>query len=149
MNKINPNERQAGAVSLLFTAVFMMLVTLLALSFLYSVRYGRWPMQDLWAGWSKSGKIDQIQQEIKGVAGQAIPSAGPQPGSEVRRCVVAGKVTYSNVECNEPNSGSRTVKLHDSQGIEAPKLPAPAEQQAEGEGDLRAKMVEKAISKSK
>jgi hypothetical protein len=134
---------QAGAVSLLFTAVFMMLVSLAALSFLYSMRYGHWPMQSLWENWSKSGKAEQIQQQIRSAAGQG----GTPANGAVRRCVIAGQVTYSNVECND--AGSRAVKLHDSRGIEAPKQPVQADQPAEGDGQLREKMLEKAISGNK
>jgi len=141
MKKFHAFHRQTGAVSLLFTAVFMMLVSLAALSFLYSLRYGHWPMQDVWSSWSKSDKVDKIRQDIKSAAGQA----GAQATGEVRRCVISGKVTYSNVECNDQDGGSRVVKLYDSRGIEAPKQPAPAQV----EGDLKGKMLEEAISPSK
>ena len=143
MNWHRNYSRQAGAVSLLFTAVLMALVSLAALSFLYSLRYGHWPMQDIWSGWSKSDKVNQIQQEIKSVAGQAAAPGG----AEVRRCMIAGKLTYSNVECND--AGSSAVKLHDSRGIEAPKQPVPAEQQTGDDGQLKEKMLEKAISTNK
>ncbi|MES2103488.1 MAG: hypothetical protein V4634_05670 [Pseudomonadota bacterium] len=143
MNGLRRGCRQAGAVGLLFTAVLMALVSLAALSFLYSLRYGHWPMQEAWATWSKSDKVNQIQQEIKSAAGQAAAPGG----AEVRRCMIAGKLTYSNVECKA--AGSLAVKLHDSRGIEAPRQPAPAEQQIGDDGQLKDKMLEKAISTNK
>ena len=145
-------SREAGAVSLLFTAVFMSVVALVAVSFLYSLRYGHWPMQDLWDRWTQRAKIDNIQQEIRGAAAQA----GVTPSNEVRRCVIAGKVVYSNVDCRDDSSGgnsgvgNRAVKLYGSRGIEAPKQAAQPEAQGDAgmqiDTPLADKVREKAIS---
>ncbi|WP_394780520.1 hypothetical protein [Undibacterium sp.] len=143
-------SREAGAVSLLFTAVFMSVVALVAVSFLYSLRYGHWPMQDLWDRWTQRAKIDNIQQEIRGAAAQA----GVTPSNEVRRCVIAGKVVYSNIDCRDDNggsaSGNRAVKLYDSRGIEAPKQAEQPEAQSDTgtqtDKPLADKMLEKAVS---
>lgn len=143
-------SREVGAVSLLFTAVFMSVVALLAVSFLYSLRYGHWPMQDMWDRWTRQAKIENIQQEIKGVTAQSgMPSA-----NEVRRCVIAGKVVYSNVDCRDDssggNSGSKAVKLYDSRGIEAPKQAVQPEAQSDAgmqtDKPLADKVLEKAVS---
>ncbi|GGC82443.1 hypothetical protein [Undibacterium terreum] len=146
--------REAGAVSLLFTAVFMSLVALVAVSFLYSLRYGHWPIQDIWDNWTRRATVENIQQEIRG----AVTQAGVPTASEVRRCVIAGKVVYSNVDCRDESSAgstssgsshSRSVKLYDSRGIEAPKQTLPAEAEGEGGLQLKDKALEKTLSGKK
>lgn len=161
---------QRGAINLWLVSIIMMLVTIAGLTFLYSVRYGHLPFQETWARWGKSGKV--IANELKNASG--IQSDGAQTGqaqsggnvsgqnsnlrapatvdSGIKKCMIKGKVVYSDTECTESNPTSRAVKLQDNKGFEAPKVAKPAGEQDDNaqtaEADLRLKMIEKAINKS-
>ncbi|MFZ6842813.1 hypothetical protein [Undibacterium sp. RuTC16W] len=136
-------QRQSGAISLLMTSIVMMVVTSLALAFFYFMRYGELPFHDALLRWTKSG--DAISAGIKDAAnlrnpiGQTITA-----DSEVRRCTIKGKVVFSNTDCLDTNTTTRTVKLIDNKGFEPPKAPASSgENQASGVVDLREQLINK------
>jgi hypothetical protein len=55
--------------------------------------------------------------------------------------MVAGRVTYSNVDCNTKNPTSRAVTLNDSRGFEPPKVAPSVPAAMPGVSD---KMIEQA-----
>jgi hypothetical protein len=161
---------QRGTINLWLVSIIMMLVTIAGLTFLYTVRYGHLPFQETWARWSKSGNV--IANELKNASGiQTRPSeAGqaqlggnvsgqnsnlPAPvtvDSGIKKCMIKGKVVYSDTECTDSNPTSRAVKLQDNKGFEPPKVAKPVAEKEDSaqtaEADLRLKLIEKAINKS-
>jgi hypothetical protein len=139
---MNAYRRQAG-LSLVTVAVVMALLALAAMAMLYSMRFGKLPWQDAWDHWRGNATVAEKLQ------GQLKEAVVPATSAEVRRCVVGGKVVYSNVECGDRSTGSRAVALHDSRGIEAPKVaPAPSSVTASSD-ELQSKLIDKAVSGGK
>lgn len=139
---------QRGAMNLYFVSIVMMLVTLAALAFLYFIRYGQLPMQDVWRRWGKSATV--ITEELKQVSGVASEiGASPKAATVnagIRRCTIQGKVIFSDVECTDDNPSTRAVKLYDSKGGEPPKSAVPASDgQAESALDIKKQLLEKAL----
>jgi hypothetical protein len=143
-------SKQCGAMNLYFVSILMMLVTLAALAFLYFIRYGQLPMQDVWQRWGKSAAV--ITQELKQASG-VVPeitasTKAATVDAGIRRCTIKGKVIFSDVECSDDNPTTRAVKLYDSKGGEPPKVVAPpkdSEAGAEAELDLKKQIMEKAL----
>ena len=134
---------QRGELSLFWAAVFIAVVTLVAVAALFSMRYERNFFSEAWQRIMRSDAGKTLQQ-----TGQAAQNAvRREPGaasSAIRQCMINGKVVYSNVECDVKNPTSRKVEFHDTQGIEAPKVPASASQESASQ-TLQDKMIEKAV----
>jgi hypothetical protein len=152
-------QNQKGAISLFMTSILMMLITLMAMLFLYMARYGHLPFPELRSRWGHSA--DVISNELKNVSGlkaaatatatatdKALSkSADVKPTvtieSGVRRCTIHGKVVYSDTECLSNNATTRTIKLHDNRA-DAPKpVTNPNEDKDASEVDLKMKMIDK------
>lgn len=131
---------QKGELSLLWAAVLMGVVTLAAMALLMSARHERNYFAEAWTSMTKSEAGQAIRQ-----AQQSADNAVKPEAAAVRKCVVDGKVVYSNVECDSANPTSRKLQLNDTKGFEAPKVPPAPE--AEGKPDMREKMMEKAIQR--
>ena len=130
---------QRGALSLLWCAVFAGLFTFAAMALLSSWRYER----NIFAeGWSRLMHTAEVQTLRK-----TADRLKSDESAAIRQCTVNGKVTYSNVECNAKNATSRKVDLHDTQGIEQPKVLSPDVVEKDAPADLRNKIIEKAISR--
>lgn len=123
-------QRQRG-LSLLGVTLFTIVVAGVAMVFLMGARYERNYFAE---GWAKvTGKVAEspVADAVKGAASAAgmagsAPS-GTQAGGPMRKCVIDGKTVISNVDCNDKNPTSKEIKIYDSKGIEAPKLPPPAD----------------------
>jgi hypothetical protein len=143
---MNTPRSQSG-LSLITVVIVMALLSLAAMAGMYMMRYGKLPWQDAWDTWSGHGSqaviLDKVQQEVKSASSQGAA------GAEVRRCTIKGKVVYSNVDCL-PEDGGRKVVLHDTRGIEPPKVPVEASSGSSSDvDDIKGKMVEKALSTGK
>lgn len=107
-------ERQRGALNLAWVAVFSAALAAAAMAALWSVRYDR----NLFA----EGVAAPMRQATEAVAAMKQGAAGP-----LRKCVIGGKTVVSNADCLDNNKTSKTIRIHDTRGIEAPKVPvAPA-----------------------
>ncbi|MGH8807640.1 MAG: hypothetical protein ACREX0_07165 [Noviherbaspirillum sp.] len=135
------SKYQRGELSLFWTAVFVGVVALAAMVALMSARYERNYFAEAWKRLMET-EAGQVLQQTQ----QAAASAA-NPDTAVRKCMVDGKVVYSNVECGAGNSSSRKVELHDTKGFEAPKAPAAAAPEADASANLKEKMVEKAVQR--
>lgn len=128
-------RKQAGAIHLAVVALLFMLLALAALSFLYSVRYGHWPLQEWRASWGKSATALSAELPV-----------GVQPAtveSGIFRCTIRGKLVYSDHACDEHNPTTRAVKLQDNKGFEPPKAAAAApESQGAAAADAREKLID-------
>lgn len=129
---------QRGELSLLWTAVVVGIVSLVAMVALMSARFERNYFAEAWKRVTGS-ELGRVLQDTR----VATESTMKPEGAAVRKCMVDGRVVYSNVECDVNNSTSRKVQLHDTKGFEAPKLP-PAPEQAEAAVTMQDKMIEKA-----
>jgi len=121
----NPAFRksQRGELSLFWSLVLFVLLTLILMVGLMSFGRERNLFAEYWdkavAEWhlQTGGKV----QSAIGTVGSAIPKAGNAPAavpsSEVRRCIINGKVVYSNVECGPERPGSRKVDTTPTQGL--------------------------------
>lgn len=129
-------QYQRGAVSLLWAAVFVGGVALMAMIALMSARHERNYFADMWQ-YLFTGAGQKLQQAAQ---------SSVAPGStSVRKCIVAGKVVYSNIECDKSNPSSQEVVLQETKGFEAPKPPPiPARQIGVGPS-LQDQAIEKTL----
>ena len=150
-------RRQRGSINLWAVSILMMLLTLAGLVFLYTIRYGHLPMQDVWARWGKSANV--ISSELKNASGiSVIQSSGDglRPAATVnggiRQCTIQGKVVFSDTACTDNNPSTKEIKLQDNQGFAPPKVVKPDQEHdelgANNEQVLRLKALDKAIEKS-
>lgn len=109
--------RQSGALSLLWCAILMALLTVGALLALFSLRYERNLPAELWSRIRLANPVAEVVQRTQAAVSGAAP---------VRRCTVDGKVLYSNLDCDPQKNSGKAVKLHLTQGVEAPKAPPAA-----------------------
>lgn len=127
---------QRGALSLLWAAVLVGIVACASMVALMSVRYERNYFAEAWLRITKSNTSQNLQQSAKSAVGTE--------SATVRKCTVAGKTVYSNVECDVASPASRKVELYDTRGFEAPKLmPMPREHE-EAMPTLPHQLIEKA-----
>lgn len=108
-------QRQRG-LSLLWCAILTALLTIGALLVLFSLRHERNFLAEIWMRASQGDAMAGALQKTRSAATGAEPAT-------VRRCMADGVVLYSNLDCDLKKSGSKAVKLHLSQGFEAPKAP--------------------------
>lgn len=134
---------QRGEVSLLWAAVVVGVVALSCIGALFSMRYERNFFAEAWTRFTKSEVGKAVQQTQKVAEGVAKPGSGIS--TDIRQCTINGKVVYSNIECDAKNATTRKVQLHDTQGIEAPKVPQASASQSEGQPTLQDKKIEKAM----
>lgn len=134
-------NRQKGELSLMWAAVLIGIVTLAAMVALMSARHERNYFSEAWKRVTKT-EAGQVMQQTQKSAERAVRQESP----DVKKCVVDGKVVYSNVECDNSNPTSRKVQLHDTQGFETPKAPPAPAPEAEGK-DVRQKMIDKAVER--
>lgn len=76
----------------------------------------------------------------------AAPDAAAQPARPagvLRKCVIDGKTVLSDVDCTDRNPTSTIVKVHETRGIESPKVPKP-DPAADNAPTMQDKMIEKA-----
>ncbi len=116
---MKPLTQQRGALSLLWCAILIALLTVGALLALFSLRYERNLPAELWSRVKQAGPVADALHKAQAAAGAA-------ESAPVRRCTVDGKVLYSNLDCDPKKSGGKAVRLHLTQGVEAPKVPPAA-----------------------
>lgn len=148
-------QRQRG-LSMIWISALFMLLGLVSMGFLYTIRYGHLPMQEVWTKWGKSANV--IGNELKNVTGvQELTLPGQNSGgvrqaatveSGVRRCTIDGKTVYSDTACLDSNPTSRKVKLNDTQGFVKPPVPAEDAGASHADQDLRLQALEKALQKA-
>ena len=133
--------RQRGALSLFWSAVLMAALAFAALAGLFAMRYERNLIAESWHNLMRSSVVSSIVQSRAAIENNLKSEAGA-----VRKCVIDGKVMYSNVDCGAGTPGSRIVELHDNLGIEPPKAALAAAAQSEPPTSLKnmEKMIERA-----
>jgi hypothetical protein len=92
----------------------MALLSLSAVLALMSWRQERNFFLEAWERVAGSTEVKAVQQKAASVRADAGP---------IRKCVVAGKTVYSNIDCGSDDPGSHEVDVHITEGVEAPKIP--------------------------
>jgi hypothetical protein len=134
------SRHQRGALSLWWCAVLVGLCTALAFAGLFSIRYGRNLFAEGWA-YLQIAPAGQAVERIRSVASSVLRGKD----ATLRSCKIKGAVAYSNVDCRNDDPTSRTVELHDSRGIESPKVPVPAPRQTSPSDNLQQKALDQAV----
>ena len=134
--------RYQKGLSLLWAAVFVGILTLVAMVALMSARYERNYFAETWKKLTRT-EAGQVLQQTQQAAGNAVK---PESAA-VRKCVIDGKVVYSNVECDNSNPTSQKVQIHDTKGFEAPKAPIASTPEGEGGSSMRDKLIDKAVQR--
>jgi hypothetical protein len=118
-------ERQRGALNLVWVAIFSALVAAAAMAALWSMRHERNLFDE---GMSALAGAAPARQAIDAARGAVAAAGGEKSGNgALRKCVIDGKPVISNTECLDSNKTSKTIRIHDTRGVEAPKVPvAPA-----------------------
>ncbi len=100
-------KKYQSGVSLVAVAIIMGLLGAAAVFALISMRSER----NLFAE-----GLDKVGAKAAAVAAPVAPNGAP-----LRKCVINGKTVVSNADCGEQG---KVIEVHDSHGIEAPKVPA-------------------------
>ncbi|MDB5918783.1 MAG: hypothetical protein JWR40_3017 [Massilia sp.] len=134
-------ERQRGALNLVWVAICSAALAAAAMAALWSMRLDR----NLFAeGVSAVAGAAPARAAIDAARGALAATAVPGAGAVMRKCVIDGKTVVSNTDCLDANRSTRTIKIHDTRGFEAPKLPvAPAP--AATSDPLTDKIIEKQL----
>jgi hypothetical protein len=153
--KYQHSRHYQRGLSLLWVALFMGSLAAMAMAGLYWMRYDRNPLAEGWASLMRNSDaaetlkksqraVAQARDAINGSAGATAVNADP---GALRKCIVEGRVTYSNVECSPHNATSRLVQVHDTQGFEAPKKP-PQPKDEMASATVQQKAMDQAIEKA-
>ncbi|MDB5755267.1 MAG: hypothetical protein JWR56_1695 [Massilia sp.] len=111
-------ERQRGALNLVWVAIFSALVSVAAMAALWSMRYERNLFAEAVSAVAGGAPARQAIDAARGAVAAVYGGSGA-----MRKCVIAGKTVISNTECLDSNKTSKDIKIHDTRGIEAPKVP--------------------------
>ncbi len=113
-------ERQRGTLSLFWVAIVSGGLAAAAMAALWSMRYER----NLFA--EAAAKITgaaPARQAIDAARAAVAATEGAKAGGAMRKCVIDGKAVISNTDCLDSNKTSKTIKIGDTRGFEAPKAP--------------------------
>src|SRR5437764_876217 len=119
-------SRAQRGLSLVWCFVLAGLLAVVLMAGLFSMRYERNLFAEAWSGLTHTA-VAQTLQKTQAATVQAVK---PESAA-LRKCMVNGIVTYSNVECGPENKTGRTVEIQDTRGVEAPKAPPAATPQAD------------------
>lgn len=140
-------HRQRGALSLFRVAILMACVGLAGMAALFAMRYQRNLLAETWDGLTRTSGAAEIAQKSQNAietAKNEIRNGEATETGIMRKCMVDGKVMYSNVECKDKNPSSRNLNLPDYQGFEAPKIPAAPPADSAQPQNLQDKLIERA-----
>jgi hypothetical protein len=115
-------ERQRGALNLVWVALFSAAAALAAMAALYSMRHER----NLFAEGVTALTGSPPARQAIGAAQDALAAAKggvAAGGGALRKCVIGGKSVISNTDCLDSNKTSKAIKISDTRGFEAPKVP--------------------------
>lgn len=132
-------HNQRGQFSLFWGPLLVGMLALAGMAVLFSMRYERNFFAEAWSRITHT-LLGQTLQHTERVI---------KPGAvKVRKCVIEGRVTYSNVECDAGNLTSRPVDLQDTSGIVPPKAPPVDISRTEEPRTYKEKMIDKALERA-
>lgn len=130
-------HRQRG-LSLVWVAVLMAGFAAAAMAALFSMRYERNFFAEGAGQLLKQSGGSAVLQKTQQAVGAAAPASGA-----LRKCLIDGQTVISNTDCTDRNPTSKTIQIHETRGIEAPKVPKPDPAEASPRS-VQDKMIEKA-----
>jgi hypothetical protein len=125
-------------LSIVSVGIFSVLFALCAMAALFSWRYERNLFAEAWHKLAGAPAAVKLVESAKEAAGTTPPVTA------MRRCQIKGKTVISNTECSDQNPTTKDIAIHDTKGIEAPRVPVkPAE--APTSNPAVDKMIEKQL----
>lgn len=132
-------HRQRGAYNLYHVALLSAGVAAVAMAALFSMRQER----NLFAeGAAKVGKL--VADSPLATPLDSAKAAVAGKDGQMRKCVINGKSVISNTDCEDRNPTSKVIKLRESKGFEAPRVPAEPKKEFDAK-ELRDKLIEKQL----
>jgi hypothetical protein len=132
-------HRQRGELKLVPVVIGAMVLAAVAMTALISIRSER----NLFAeGAAKARKA--VTDSPAGAMVDAAKSGASSGSGQMRKCIINGKTVVSNTDCTDENKTSKTIKIQDNRGFEAPKKPPPPPPEA-GTDKMLDKMMEKQL----
>ncbi|MES2757594.1 MAG: DUF4124 domain-containing protein [Pseudomonadota bacterium] len=130
--------RQRGELNLLWVAIVSALVAAVAMAAIWSMRHER----NLFA--ESMAKLTGAAPARLAVDAARNAVAGTPSGGALRKCVIGGKTVVSNTDCLDDNKTTKAIRITDTRGFEAPKLP-PKEAAAPTSDPATDKIIEKQL----
>lgn len=127
-------KRQRG-ISLIAVALLMAGLAAVVMTALFSMKKER----NLFAEGADSLLKKTGADAVVRQGGAAVQPAA----AALRRCVIDGKTVFSDTQCAAGNPTTKNVVVHETRGIEAPKVAKP-DPAAAGPESMRDRMIEKA-----
>ena len=132
-------HRQRGAYNLYHVALLSAGVAAVAMAALFSMRQER----NLFAeGAAKVGKL--VADSPLATPLDSAKAAVAGNDGQMRKCVINGKSVISNTDCEDRNPTSKVIKLRESKGFEAPRVPVEPKKEFDAK-ELRDKLIEKQL----
>lgn len=110
--------RSQRGISLIWVVVVMAIFTFCAMALLFYFGYQRNLFMEGWQMIAKSKAADMAHQA------DSLTHHEAPAGAKLSQCKINGKLVISNTECNRPGIHAQALDVHDTQGFEAPKVPA-------------------------
>ena len=138
-------------LSLLWVGIGSALLALAAMAALFSMRHERNLFAEgvgLLSSQANAGPVAKAKEAVKAAKGDAKAEA--PSGGELRRCVIDGVTTISNVDCSDKNPTTRKIVIRDNRSSDIPKKPAapvPASAAAPASAPTSTPAVDKIIEK--
>ena len=129
-------ERQRGALNLVWVAVVSAVLAVAGMAAIWSMRHERNLFAEGVAAVAGAAPVRQAADAARNAV-----SATPAGGA-MRKCVIDGKTVVSNTDCLDSNRTSKTIRITDTRGFEAPKVPV-----AEVQGPTSDPAIDKIIEK--
>jgi hypothetical protein len=125
-------HRQQG-LSLVAVAVVSVLLAGLAMVALWSMKHDHNYFADGMKKVSEAAPIEAAKQAVATV---------DKPSGPMKKCVIDGVTVISNTDCKDKNPTSKVIKIHDTKGFEAPKVPVAPKAEASADSTTD-KIIEK------
>jgi hypothetical protein len=108
--------RQRGELNLVWVAIVSAVVAAVAMAAIWSMRHERNLFAEGVAAVTGAAPARQaVEAARNAVAGT--------PEGAMRKCVIDGKTVVSNTDCLASNKTSKAIRITDTRGFEAPKVP--------------------------
>lgn len=134
-------ERQRGALSLVWVAIVSAVVAIVAMAAIWSMRHER----NLFAeGVTAVAGAAPVRLAADAARNAVAATPAGQSAGAMRKCVIGGKTVISNTDCLDTNKTSKTIRISDTRGFEAPKVPL-AEKRAPTSDPAIDKIIEKQL----
>jgi hypothetical protein len=139
-------DKQQRGISLIQVAIVMASLAAIAMAALMSMRQERNLFTEALGRLSGKPAAAPVAAASNPTS---APTSGPAaakpaaPAGVLRKCIINGKTVLSDVDCDDKNPTSKVVQVHETRGIESPRVPQP-DPAASTPQSAQDKMIEKA-----